>query len=125
VTAPTPSPKPQQSRVVASWRCASSSPAEAFSKAASWEDVLGPHGWTCLDPDPDEDGARWLHPHATSSCSATVRHGCLFVWSTNTAFEVTTVGDAHGYTKFKAYAVLNHGGDTSAAAHTIKGERAL
>jgi Bifunctional DNA primase/polymerase, N-terminal len=123
VTVPAPLPNPQQSRLVAPWRCGS--PAEAFSKAASWEDILGPHGWTCLDPDPDEDGARWLHPHATSSCSATVRHGCLFVWSTNTAFEVTTAGDAHGYTKFKAHAVLNHQGDASAASRWIKRGLAL
>jgi Bifunctional DNA primase/polymerase, N-terminal len=125
VTMPAPLLKPRQSRLIAPWRCASGSPAEAFSKAASWEDILGPHGWTCLDPDPDEDGACWLHPHATSSCSASVRHGCLFVWSTNTAFEVTTAGDAHGYTKFKAYAVLNHGGDMSAASRCIKRELAL
>ena len=124
VTVPAPSPKRQQSRLIAPSRCASSSPAEGFNKAASWDDVLGPHGWTCLDPDPDEDGARWLHPDATSSCSATIRNECLFVYSTNTPFEVTESGCPKGYTKFRAYAVLNHGGDMSAAARTIKRELA-
>jgi hypothetical protein len=81
---------------------------------------MSPHGWTCPDPDPDDDGARWLHPDATSSCSATIRNDCLFVYSTNTPFDVTEPGCAKGYTKFRAYAVLNHGGDMPAAARTIK-----
>jgi hypothetical protein len=81
--------------------------------------VLEPQGWECLDYDPDADGARWLHPNHTSRCSATIRHGCLFVWSTNTAFAVTEPGHPRGYTKFRAYAVLNHKGDMSAAARAI------
>jgi hypothetical protein len=120
VTVPAPSPKRQQSGLAAAWRAASGSPAEALSKAVSWEDIMSPHGWTCLDPDPDEDGARWLHPDATSSCSATIRNECLFVYSTNTPFDVTESGSAKGYTKFRAYTVLNHGGDMSAAARSIK-----
>lgn len=120
MTVPAPLLKPQQSRLVAPWHCASGSPAEAFSKTTSWEDILDPHGWTCLDPDPDADGARWLHPDATSSCSATVRHGCLFVFSTNTPFEVTEYGCPNGYTKFRAYAVLDHCGDLAAAARAVR-----
>ena len=79
------------------------------------------HGWACLDPDPDADGARWLHPAATSKCSATIKNGCLFVYSTSTVFEFTESGDPHGYTKFRAYAVLNFGGDLKAAARALKG----
>lgn len=102
----------------------SASPAEWYNASKSWEDVLGPKGWDCYDADPDEDGACWLHPEATSSCSATVRHDCLFVYSTNTPFEVTECGNPHGYTKFRAYAVLNHKGDMSAAAKAILKGRA-
>jgi hypothetical protein len=100
----------------------SHSPADAYSAAVSWADVLEPQGWECLDYDPDADGARWLHPNHTSRCSATIRHGCLFVWSTNTAFAVTEPGYPRGYTKFRAYAVLNHKGDMSAAARAIRRE---
>lgn len=95
--------------------------AATFCANTSWADILEPHGWQCLDFDPDDDGARWLHPDATSSCSATVRHGCLFVWSTNTPFEVTEPGLPHGYTKFRAHAALNHRGDMRAAVKTITG----
>jgi hypothetical protein len=94
--------------------------ADAFTESVSWAHVLQPHGWRCLDPDGDTDGARWLHPAATSECSATVRHGCLFVYSCNTPFEPTEAGDAHGYTRFRAHAVLNHSGDLSAAAKHLK-----
>jgi hypothetical protein len=95
--------------------------ADQFSAETSWTEVLEPHGWTCLDADPDADGARWLHPAATSKCSATVRYGCLFVYSPNTVFEVTEPGNRHGYTRFKAYARLNHNGDMRAAAQSLKG----
>jgi hypothetical protein len=94
--------------------------ADAYSSTSSWADVLEPHGWECLDIDPDEDGTRWLHPAATSSCSATIRYGCLFVYSTNTRFEVTEPGSPKGYKKFRAYAVLNHNGDLRAAARALR-----
>jgi hypothetical protein len=100
-------------------RFSGTSIADRFCAATSWADVLMPHGWACLDADPDGDGARWLHPTATSSCSATISNGCLFVYSPNTPFEVTETGIRHGYTKFRAYALLNHGGDMSAAARAL------
>jgi hypothetical protein len=54
----------------------------------------------------------------------------LFVYSPNTAFgkdSVTEAGIPHGFTKFRAFATLDHGGDLSAAAlaarslHTARG----
>jgi hypothetical protein len=80
-----------------------------------------PHGWACLDDDPDGDGTRWLHPAATSKCSATISGGSLYVYSTSTVFDVTELGHPKGYSKFAAYAVLNHGGDMKAAARALKG----
>jgi hypothetical protein len=96
-----------------------SSPADRYCASVSWADVLEPYDWVCLDCDPDGEGAHWLHPDATSACSATIRNDCLFVYSTNTPFEVTEAGNPKGYTKFRAYAVLSHGGDLSAAARSI------
>jgi hypothetical protein len=95
--------------------------ADDYCSSVSWADILQPHGWRFLDADPDADGSRWLHPAATSSCSATVRNGCLFVYSPNTPFEVTESSQPKGYTKFRAYAVLEHGGDMKAAARALKG----
>jgi hypothetical protein len=79
----------------------------AFNNATTWRDVLGPHGWTCRSSDPDADGAVWLHPLATSDCSATIRGGRLYVYSTSTAFDATSTGDRHGYSKFDAHQLLN------------------
>lgn len=104
----------------------SSSIADRFCVSATWADVLLPHGWRLVGHDPDADGAVWLHPAATSTCSATVRDGCLFVWSTNTPFYPSTGGDPHGFTKFRAYAVLNFRGDLSAAAkHLLHQQEAV
>ncbi len=94
--------------------------ADEFSANASWAEILMPHGWFCLDTDPDADGARWLHPAATSACSATIRNGCLFVYSTNTPFDVTEPGHPKGYTRFRAMAVLEHNGDLRAAACALR-----
>jgi hypothetical protein len=95
--------------------------ADNYCSSVSWADILVPHGWRLLDADPDADGARWLHPTATSSCSATIKHGLLFVYSPNTPFEVTEASQPKGYTKFRAYAVLEHGGDMKAAARALRG----
>ncbi len=95
--------------------------ADAYGERVSWAEILQPHDWRCLDPDGDADGARWLHPAATSSCSATVRFGCLFIYSENTPFDRTEAGDPRGVTKFRAFAVLDHNGDMSAAARDLVG----
>ncbi len=43
-----------------------------------------------------------------------MRHGCLFVYSPNTPFEVTETECPHGVTRFRALAILDHDGDLSA-----------
>ncbi len=96
--------------------------AERFNATVSWAQVLGPHGWTCPDPAPDADGARWRHPGATNPKSATIRHGLLFVYTTATPFAPTEAGAPHGYSKFRAYAVLEHAGDLRAAARALRHE---
>ncbi len=116
---PVPPPPPRKQR---SGEFLGPSIADSYSALVSWADVLGPYGWTQADrrQDPDADGARWLHPTATSACSATVKNGCLFVYSPNTPFDVTEGGSPKGYTKFRAFAVLNHDGDMSAAARALR-----
>jgi Bifunctional DNA primase/polymerase, N-terminal len=105
-------PRPARGGSVADW----------FTARTSWAEVLGPHGWTSPDPHADADGARWRHPDASNPKSATVRHGLLFVYSAATPFEATEPGAPHGYTRFRAYALLEHGGDLSAAARALRAE---
>lgn len=98
---------PRRSRLLGG---TSQDPAGPPSLAMSWSEILEPYGWHCLDPDGDADGARWRHPSATSSWSATIKYGCLFVYSTNTPFRPTAPGAPVAYTKFRAVALLNYGG---------------
>ena len=97
-----------------------SSIADWFSRSVSWNDILGPAGWLRVDSDGDSDGSKWRHPNASAKQSSSIRHGCLFVYSPNTDFDVTEDGDASGYTRFRAWAILEHGGDLSAAARAAR-----
>jgi hypothetical protein len=99
--------------------------ADWYSANSTWCQLLEPHGWTLRAGDGEADGSRWQHPSATNAFSATIRYGCLFVYSPNTAFDVTAPSKPHGYTRFAAYAVLDHHGDRSAAAraaHEARGD---
>ena len=96
------------------------STADDYSQRTTWADVLRPHGWTLVAGDGDGDGSAWRHPTATSAWSATVKHGCLFVYSPNTPLDTTEAGGPRGYTRFRAYAVLNHNGNLSAAATFLR-----
>lgn len=92
--------------------------ADWYTATRTWSDVLS--GWHLLSGSGDDDGSRWKHPTATHAWSATVKNGCLFVYSPNTAFDVTSAGQRRGYTRFRAYAVLEHGGDLSEAARAAR-----
>jgi hypothetical protein len=117
---PTPQPVPVARRPSLPAPARARRVAEAFNQATSWTQVLSPHGWTSPDPDPDADGARWRHPGATNPKSATIRHGLLFVYSAATPFQPTEPGAPRGYSRFRAYAVLEHRGDLRAAARALR-----
>jgi replicative DNA helicase len=92
--------------------------ADWYSAHTSWNDLLGPAGagWVLVDGDGDTDGSKWRHPTATASSSCSIRHGCLFVYTPNTDFDETTDAEPNGYTRFRAWAILEHDGDLKAAA---------
>jgi hypothetical protein len=95
-------------------RFSTDGPADAYEDSHTWADVL--HGWDIVAGDGEADGSRWKRPGSDSSTSASVRHGLLFVYSTEAGMPVTEDSDPHGLTKFHAHAWLEHGGDRSAAA---------
>jgi putative DNA primase/helicase len=94
-------------------------PGDAFNARASWADVLGTKGWTKLfDRD---DLTYWRRPgkkdrgwSATTGARGSDGGDLLYVFSTNTVFD-----SEKGYSKFGAYALLEHGGDFSAAARAL------
>lgn len=90
--------------------------ADWYSDTHRWSELLTRNGWRLVAGNGDEDGSKWRHPAATATSSATIRHGCLFVYSPNTPFEPTDPGSPHGYTLFRAWAHLEHNADLTAAA---------
>ena len=92
------------------------SPADWYCANYTWADVLGPHDWTVCQGDGEQVGSFWRHPAVTNSYSASIKYGLLFVHSTSTAFGPTSPGDPHGYTRFRAFALLDWANDLSTAA---------
>lgn len=94
--------------------------ADWFSATQPIGPILKDAGWELVAGDGSENGSRWRHKNATSSTSATVRHNCLFVYTPNTPFDVTSKDDKHGVTSFRAFTELEHEGDGEAAARAAR-----
>jgi putative DNA primase/helicase len=92
-------------------------PGDDFERRASWAEILQPHGWVLVGRRGEVED--WRRPGKDTGVSATVNYaasGLLYVFSTNAhPFE-----DGRGYSKFTAFAVLNHGGDYARAARALQ-----
>jgi replicative DNA helicase len=113
LTAPVASPAPARPPTINPNASNADSIADWYTEVSSWSDILV--GWSVVSGDGESDGSHWRHPAATAASSASIRHSCLFVYSSSTIFEESTDG-AHGYTKFRAFAELHCQGDLSLAA---------
>jgi hypothetical protein len=91
-------------------------PAEWYNPP--WAQILT--GWQLVAGNGDDDGSKWAHPTATAASSASIRHGRLFVYSPTPGLPVTETSNPKGLTKFRAAALLNYGGEMSAAAKAIR-----
>jgi replicative DNA helicase len=90
-------------------------PGDDFAAATTWPEILEPAGWKRIYLRGDTD--YWRRPGKSYGISATTNHHgseLLFVFSTSTGFE-----SERGYSKFSAYAFLNHNGDFQAAAREL------
>jgi hypothetical protein len=89
-------------------------------RGPDWAEILAPHGWACAATVVAE--RRWRRPGKDRGWSATTGHcsgkdgaDLLRVFSSSAEpFE-----DGKSYGRFRAYALLNHGGDLSAAASDL------
>ena len=96
-------------------------PGDDFNARATWQEVIGKHGWqlqyTAAGPSPY---TAWKKPgKKKAGISATTGQSSdgadrLFVFSTETEFQ-----PRHPYSKFAAYALLEHGMDYAAAAKAL------
>ncbi|MEE8302540.1 MAG: phage/plasmid primase, P4 family [Candidatus Tectomicrobia bacterium] len=101
-------------------------PGDALNAVADrtwWQKLLERHGWTYSHDDTSDSGiAYWTRPGKDSGVSASLGYQpdggkgelWLYVWSDHAA--PLTPGWHH---PFKAYALLEHGGDFSAAAQEL------
>jgi AAA domain/Bifunctional DNA primase/polymerase, N-terminal len=110
-------PKPQQSNVV-SLRGEELRPGDEYNQRATWSEILEPAGWSIYR----HYGGNvygWQRPGkrhpGLSATTGTTEEDRLYVFSTATEFE-----PEKPFSKFAAYAVLNHGGDYSAAARALR-----
>jgi len=96
---------------------ATTRPGDDFNRRAVWGDVLGPHGWKKTGRGMRGEET-WVRPGKGAGVSATTNYAgsdLLYVFSTNAPpFE-----DLTGYTKFHAFALLEHGGDFHLAAKRL------
>jgi putative DNA primase/helicase len=93
-------------------------PGEDYEQRTDWADILTPHGWRLLGQ--HGNTRYWQRPGKTGiGPSATTGHADdrdrLYVFTTSTEFDAE-----RPYTKFGAYALLEHGGDHSAAAKELR-----
>lgn len=111
-------PKRKRTRRTTAARGANLRPGDDFNLRADWADILRPHGWTYAGPGTD-DTERWIRPDKDDGCSATTNFegsDLLYVFSSNAdPFE-----DEMAYSKFHAFALLEHDGDFSEAAIELK-----
>lgn len=90
-------------------------PGDDYNKRATWQEILETHGWTFVY---SRGGVNyWRRPGKDRGISASTGYaGTDFFhnFSSSTPFELT-----RSYSKFSAFAILNHGGDFQAAAKEL------
>lgn len=94
-------------------------PGDDYENKTTWDDILTPHGWVKITT--RGSTIYWRRPGKNEGISATTGNATdrdrLYVFSTSTDFTPETP-----YTKFAAYALLNHNGDYRAATRRLAKE---
>jgi hypothetical protein len=92
-----------------------SRPGDDFSQRGDVAAILTKHGWRLLH---DGNNQQWCRPGKSAGCSATLKEGVFYVFSSNAApFEPNKP-----YSPFAVYTLLEHGGDFSAATRQLASE---
>jgi hypothetical protein len=108
-------PKPQADRPGPTSGEPAGRPGDDFNARANWREILEPHGWNLIYQ--RGEVGYWRRPGKNLGISATTNYegsDLLYVFSSSTSFE-----PERGYSKFSAYALLEHGGNYVAAAKDL------
>lgn len=94
----------------------STRPGDLFNARASWSELLAPHGWRLAHS--CGDAAYWTRPGKRSGISASTNYdGRDILWVFTSSAPPFEPG--RGYSKFHAFAALEHHGDFRAAAREL------
>lgn len=101
----------------------STKPGDDFCARATWHEILAPHGW--LFGGERHGVQHWTRPGKDEGVSATAGHcksesgrDLFYVFTPN----APPLEAGKSYSKFAAYATLEHGGDFGAAASALAGK---
>lgn len=93
------------------------SPGDDYNQRVSWHQILEPLGWTVVYTN-REGVTAWRRPGKSIGISATTNHAGtdkFYCFTTSSIFEAQT-----SYSKFAAYALIEHAGDFRAAAKALR-----
>lgn len=93
-------------------------PGDQYINEHTWQEVLEPAGWAFVFKRGEE--SYWRRPGKKEGVSATTNYkgsDLLYVFSSS----VPQFVPEEGYNKFRAYALLHHGGDFQGAARAVGG----
>lgn len=108
-----PAPTP-----IADRRADGNRPGDIYNARADWTELLERHGW-CYEVDGSDGVSFWCRPGKTAGTSASLNYeqsDRLHVFTSNAA----PLEQDRSYSKFEFFAVMEHGGDFSAAAVALK-----
>jgi KaiC/GvpD/RAD55 family RecA-like ATPase len=93
-------------------------PGDDYNSKVSWDQILTPLGWSKVYI--KGEATAWRRPGKNEGISATTNFNGkdnLYVFTTSTIFE-----SEHSYSKFAAYATLEHQGNFKAAASALRSQ---
>ncbi len=94
----------------------SARPGDLYGAAVSWDEIMTGAGWHLAYR--RGETTYWRRPDKAIGVSATTNHnGSNLLWVFTSS---TSLDSEKSYTKFGAYAHLNHGGNHTAAAKTLR-----
>lgn len=106
---------PEPEPVAATGDAADDRPGDDYNQRGDIRELLRRHGWTLVRPGENE---YWCRPGKSAGVSATLKGGIFYVFSSNAApFEPD-----RAYRPFSVCALLEHGGDFSAAATALRAQ---
>jgi len=93
-------------------------PGDDYNSKVTWDQILTPLGWNKVYT--KGEATAWRRPGKNEGISATTNFNGkdnLYVFTTSTIFE-----SEHSYSKFAAYATLEHSGNFKAAASALRSQ---